>query len=160
MDDPRIRVDAVGDDCGFAMTVKRNCSMTPRQLVSLLAATALLNLGIGVAFALVGLWLVLPFAGLEMAALAAAFYVNARHATDYERITLADGRLTLEVSDAEKVRRYEFNPGWVRLAVRRIAGDVRVALSSHGREIEIGRHLDSAGRARFAEALSARLARI
>jgi len=43
----------------------------------LLAATAI---GIGVAFAAFGAWLVLPFAGLEALGLAAAFFAVARRA--------------------------------------------------------------------------------
>lgn len=43
----------------------------------LLAATAI---GIGVAFAAFGAWLVLPFAGLEAFGLAAAFFAVARRA--------------------------------------------------------------------------------
>ena len=39
--------------------------------------------------------------------------------------------------------RREFNPGWMRLAERRIGTRCRSALRSRGNEFEIGRHLDS-----------------
>ena len=52
-----------------------------------------MSFAIRVAFALYGAWPILPFVGLEVAALAAAFHVNGRHATDYERIAFADGAL-------------------------------------------------------------------
>lgn len=154
-----MRDDAAGDGAEFAITSRRNCSATPRQVLLVLAATALVNLVIGVAFAVVGLWPVLPFAGLEVAALAVAFYLCGRHATDYERITIAPGRLVLEVSESDCVRTHEFNPSWVRLVASRAAGDLRLALRSHGKEIEIGRHLDADGREQFAATLAARLAR-
>jgi uncharacterized membrane protein len=160
MQDPRIRLEAP-DDGGFALTSRRNCSISPGTLLALIVFTALLNLGIGAAFAALGLWLVLPFVGIEAAALLIAFYVVCRHAGDYERIALADGRLRLEVREAEAVRTYELNPLWVKIVVgpgkRR---GVRLALRSHGREIEIGRHLDDAGRMRFAALLRERLAGI
>ncbi len=160
MEDSRIRLEAP-DGGGFALTSRRNCSMAPGTLLALVAFTALFNLGIGAAFAALGLWLVLPFVGIEAAALLAAFYVVCRHAGDYERIALADGRLRLEVRDAERVQTYELNPVWVRVVVGEgKGGAVRLALRSHGREIEIGRHLDDAGRRRFAALLRERLAEV
>ncbi|MBV8030569.1 MAG: DUF2244 domain-containing protein [Betaproteobacteria bacterium] len=42
------------------------------------SALAVVTLAIGIGFALVGAWLVLPFAGLEVAALAAAFVAHLR----------------------------------------------------------------------------------
>lgn len=54
--------------------------MSPAGLAMAFAALAVLTLAIGVGFAVVGAWLVLPFAGLEALALAAAFFVYARRA--------------------------------------------------------------------------------
>lgn len=45
-----------------------------------------------------GAWLVVPFACLEMGALAVAFVVYARHAADYERIVVGPGSLVVEQS--------------------------------------------------------------
>ena len=67
------------------LTLRRNCSLSPRAALAIVAAAAFVLLGIGAAFAWLGLWLVLPFAGIEIAALALAFYLNGRHAGDYER---------------------------------------------------------------------------
>jgi uncharacterized membrane protein len=156
MEDSRIRLDA--HEGGFTLTSRRNCSMSPRTLLALLGLLAFLNLAIGAAFALLGLWMVLPFAGVEAIALAAAFWMVCRHAGDYERVALADGRLRLEVREAESLRTCELNPAWVRVVVGRKRGSMRLALRSHGREIEIGRHLDATGRERFAALLRERLA--
>jgi uncharacterized membrane protein len=62
------------------LILKRNCSMSPAGLATAFAALAVLTLAIGVGFAVVGAWLVLPFAGLEVLMLAAAFFVYARRA--------------------------------------------------------------------------------
>jgi uncharacterized membrane protein len=157
MDDARTDVQAAGA-CGFSLTVKRNCSISPRALGWLLVFTGALSFGIGVAFALYGAWPVLPFVGLEVAALAAAFYVNGRHATDYERIALADGSLVVEIRDGGRLEEHRFNPHWVRLVVSDARRDVRLALRSHARELEIGRHLDASGREQLATELRGRLA--
>jgi uncharacterized membrane protein len=155
MEDQRIRVEA--HEGGFALTSRRNCSIAPGVLLALLAFTAFLNLGIGAAFALLGFWMVLPFAGIEVVALAVAFWLCGRHAGDYERIALADGRLRLEVREAQTLRTYELDPVWVSVVAGRRQGTMRLALRSHGREIEIGRHLDEAGRERFAALLRERI---
>ena len=54
--------------------------MSPAGLAMAFAALGALTLAIGVGFAMVGAWLVLPFAGLEALALAAAFFAYARRA--------------------------------------------------------------------------------
>jgi uncharacterized membrane protein len=58
----------------------RNCSISPQALACVFALLGAATLGIGAAFAALGAWLVLPFAGLEACALAAAFIAVARRA--------------------------------------------------------------------------------
>ena len=160
MEEPRIKLQTVGSGPEFSLTMKRNCSMSPQALVWLLVFTACLSFAIGIGFALFGAWPVLPFVGLEVAALGFAFYVNGRHATDYERIALQEGALLVEVRDADRVEALRLNPQWVRLIASRRRRDLRIALRSHGREIEIGRHLDASGREALAAELAGRLERI
>jgi uncharacterized membrane protein len=157
MEEARVKLQSVGSGPEFSLTMKRNCSMSPQALVWLLAFTACLSFAIGIGFALFGAWPVLPFVGLEVAALGVAFYVNGRHATDYERIALRRDVLVVEVRDADCVEAVELNPQWVRLVSFRRRQDVRLALRSHGREIEIGRHLDAPGREALAAQLAGRL---
>jgi uncharacterized membrane protein len=54
--------------------------MSPAGLATAFAVLAVLTLAIGVGFAVVGAWLVLPFAGLEVLMLAVAFFLYARRA--------------------------------------------------------------------------------
>ncbi len=140
-------VHAAASESDFNLTLKRNCSISPRALLWLLGLVMLQSLGIGAGFAWIGAWMVLPFAGLEMLALAAAFYANGRHAADYERIALEGGCLVVEVRDADRLARHEFNPAWVRLDELRSGHKYRVTLRARGNELEIGRHLDAERRA-------------
>jgi uncharacterized membrane protein len=116
----------------------------------------------GAAFAAFGLWMILPFAGLELAAMAAAFVWVGRHATDVERIELVDRRLVVERIEAARRSRWEFDATGVRvLLIERGGGDradVRVQLASHGQVVEVGRHLIDASRARLASELRDALA--
>jgi len=56
----------------------RNCSISPAAFAGALALLAVVTLSIGIAFALMGAWLILPFAGLEVAALGIAFLCYAK----------------------------------------------------------------------------------
>jgi uncharacterized membrane protein len=159
MEDARIKLQSVGSGPEFSLTTNRNCSVSPRALAWLLAITACLSFAIGFGFALFGAWPVLPFAGLEVAALGLAFYLNGRHASDYERIALQKDGLVVEIRDADRVAALQMNPHWVKLVASRRRQDVRLALRSHGREIEIGRHLDAPGREALARVLAGRLDR-
>lgn len=157
MDEARIEVRTADSGAGFSLTTKRNCSMSPQALVWLLVFTACLSFAIGIGFALAGAWPVLPFVGLELAALTAAFYANARHASDFERIVVRDGVMLVEVRAAGRSEVHRFHPGWVQVRTRTAVDDVTVGIRSHGRELEIGRHLDAPGRGMLAGELAGRL---
>jgi uncharacterized membrane protein len=117
------------------------------------AALAVAVLGIGIGFAIAGAWLILPFAGLEVIALGAAFVLQARHATDYERIELAEGRLRVEVAEAERVALYELDARGARIEMQ----GAHLWLRAAGKMVRIGRHLDEEARRRFAGELKKRL---
>jgi len=114
---------------------------------------ALVVVTIGTGFAIAGAWLILPFAGLEVLGLAAAFVVYARHAADYERIELHGGRLQVEVADARRQARYELDPARVSVGMQ----GASLMLQGPGAEFELGRHLDADSRIAFAAELKRRL---
>lgn len=138
---------------GFSVILKRNVSISPAGLACVFAALGTAALAIGTGFALLGAWLILPFAGLEVLLLGAAFVLQARHATDYERIELDGRRLRIEVAEAARVSRYEMDACRVRID----ADGGRVMLCGPSEALEIGRHLDAQTRAQFARALATRL---
>lgn len=150
---PRREPQFTATDAGFRVVLKRNCSISPRGLLRVFALLAALAMGIGAAFAALGAWLILPFAGLEVLLLGAAFLLTARHAADHERIELARGRLSVEVGEGMRVRHYEWDARLAR--VRLEAG--RVLIDAPRAQVEVGRHLDAASRAGFAAELGNRL---
>ncbi len=141
----------------FSFTVKRNCSISPNGCLRLLATMAVLSFGIALAFACFGAWMILPFAGVEMLALATAFYLVGRHAADHERIEMQDGLLTVRVHEAGRNTEYRFNPAWTNLVVEEAPRTMRLAIRSRGMELEIGRHLDRGRRSALAAELKHRL---
>ncbi len=100
-----------------------------------------------------GAWPVLPFAGLEMLALGIAWHQVIRHADDFERLAVEGPRVVLDVSEAHRTRRVEFQRCWARLVVKETVPRFRIALRSHGREVEVGRYLDESGRRALARQL-------
>jgi uncharacterized membrane protein len=144
-------------DPAFRWTIKRNCSASPRQLALVFASIVALSFLIGVAFAAFGLWLVLPFVGLELLAVAAAFIGYGRHAADFERIELDAGRVQVERHEGIAVVRTQLAAPWTRVELdecgRGPLRRVRLFMVAHGRRVEVGRHLPDARRRSLAQEL-------
>jgi uncharacterized membrane protein len=64
------------------------CSISPAGLLRVFVGLALTTVGIGAVFAWWGAWLVLPFSGLEVLMLAAAFVVHARRVGAEKKLEL------------------------------------------------------------------------
>ena len=139
----------------FLQVARRNNSLdsTGRHLV--FAFLFVVSVGIACAFAALGAWMVLPFAGLEMLGLYWAFRWYDRHARDYERITIAGDRVRVEFLEAGRAQSHEFNRCWARLVTG--PGGARLALRSHGREVEIGRHRSDGERLALARKIAREL---
>lgn len=119
---------------------RRNNSLTRSGRLLALCCLVCVSLGIALAFGLLfGAWPLLPFAGLEALGLCLAFGYMAQHAEDYERVAIQGDRVAVEIVDGHAVRRFELNRHWAQVVCE--SGGARVALRSHGRELEIGRHL-------------------
>ena len=137
--------------------LKRNCSASPRQLALVFASLVAVSFLFGVVFAAHGLWLVLPFVGLELLAVGLAFLCYGRHAADCERIEVGAQALTVERVDGGRRRCWSLPPGWTRVEVARSGqgwmGRVRLFVAARGERVEVGRHLPDERRLRLAEDL-------
>jgi uncharacterized membrane protein len=115
------------------------------------------SISVAVAFAIAGAWPVLPFAGIEMAVLYAAFRYVDHHASDYEYLAIEGDRVRVEIRDGADVRRFDLNRYWARVVMSEAAGRQRLAVRSHGRELEVGRHLTRGERERLRRELAQQL---
>jgi uncharacterized membrane protein len=132
--------------------LKKNCSITPRQLMGVYVALSVLSLGIGAGFWLHGATLVLPFTGVELLALAIAMAFHARHAADAEEIRLGRHTLSVVCRRGGRVERMEFQPAWVRVEPER--GDRSlIEMSGEGRRIAVGRFVRPELRRQLADEL-------
>jgi uncharacterized membrane protein len=124
---------------GVHWTLRRNCSVTPAQLGKAFGLLGLLSLTVAGFFWYQGAVLVLPFAVLELTALAVAFVVHARHATDLERISVLGNEVLVEIETAGRTARCALPRAWAR--VHADGGRHLVEVSSSGSSVLVGRHL-------------------
>jgi uncharacterized membrane protein len=121
-------------------SLKRNCSLSPAQLLRFYIGLCLLSLSIATAFWFSGARMVMPFAWLELIAVGVALLVYARHACDGEKITLQGPVLVVERDHGRRSERTEFDRQWVRIEPCSGDGSL-IEVSGQGRSVLVGRHL-------------------
>jgi uncharacterized membrane protein len=137
----------------YVYLARRNNSLSSSGRLLFFSFILAVCLGIALGFALVlGAWLILPFAGLEMAVLYWALRHIDRHAGDYERVVVRGSSIQVEVANGAEIKTCEFNRHWVQVICA--PDGSRLALRSHGKEIEIGRHLRAENRSAMAQDLA------
>ena len=82
------------DGTSWSWHLKRNISISPAQMALIFTVLGLISLAIGAGFYMMGASLVLPFSLLEIAVLLIAYFYNAVHANDYEKLVMqaTDGK--------------------------------------------------------------------
>lgn len=120
---------------------------------------AVLCFGLAIAFAMLGFWLVLPFAGLEIGLLAWALQVQRSREGDYETLVIDGDSVVLEWRTGRQSGRREMNRQWVRVVCDCSAPsrNCRLCLSSHGHETEVGHYLSDEARQQLAATLRGKL---
>lgn len=147
---------AGGETAEYVYTARRNNSLSSSGRHLVFVFILAVSLGIATVFSIVwGAWPIMPFAGLEMTVLYFAFRYMDRHSADYERITVRGGLVAVEVREGAQVNRLELSRYWAKIVCDE--GCTRLALRSHGREIEVGRHLCAEQRLAMARELQREL---
>lgn len=139
--------------------LRPNASLTERQATLLLVAIALVMAGIAAGFAMLGLWLVLPFSGAEWLLLMVCFKLSFKSCKVQEVITITETAVVLEKGRDLPEQTYQFQRAWMSLdwIKPQIKGyPSRLSFRLHGKQIEIGHFLAESER----EALARELQRI
>jgi uncharacterized membrane protein len=124
----------------YKITVRSNNSLSVANTVKLVCALALVSMAVGLGFALAGAWMVLPFAGLEIIAVAYAFYYITVRAGDYESITIEGDRVVVEKHGYRESVEVVFQRYWAQISMReQLNGRAALFIGSHGKEVEFGR---------------------
>ena len=147
----------------FAAVIRPHRSLDRRGLRTVMMLCGLAMAGASIPFTVMGLWPVAGFFGLDLLALAVAFWASFRSARSFEEVVLTPIELLFRrVSHRGEPREWRFNPLWTRLAreTDEDYGLQRLALVSRGQEIVIARELSPPERETFAEAFGTALARV
>lgn len=146
--------DAGTADC--CVVIRPNCSLTWRGTLAVFSGISLVSMVIALGLSLRGLWLVLPFAGLELAALAVGFYLGALRGQTREVISIRGDVIAVEKGRRRPEQTLAFRRGWTRIELAcplRRGYPSRLLIRGQGREVEIGGCLNESERSRLAEHL-------
>lgn len=146
---------------GLRVLVRPNRSLSLRAMVLLFAGIAAFVITIGIGFSLAGAWLVLPFAGLEVAVVGAVLYLLFRHIDDHDLIVIHHDRVMVVRRQGGRERHEEFQRYWVKVELRRGRSwyPSRLSIGSHGRFVTIGADISEEERSALAARLNELLRR-
>jgi uncharacterized membrane protein len=129
-------------------------SLNARGFKAVFAVLIAANVYGAVLVTTLGGWPVLPFFGLDIAALYFAFRLSYDQARAFERVTINGETLKVERVDRKGGRReWTFPAYWVSVWVDEDEVRTTVTLRSHGRSLEVGSFLSPLERKDFADAL-------
>jgi uncharacterized membrane protein len=143
-----------GADWQFVLRPNRSISW--RGSLLFFGSLVLISTAIALAFAAQGLWMVLPFAGLEMAALGAALYLVSRHCHQCEVINVGASEIAIERGYGRPSVRRALPRTWSRVELLRPTGPwqpTRLLIRAPGGVEEVGSFLNESERAQLAENL-------
>jgi uncharacterized membrane protein len=138
--------------------LRRNGSISPRQLGAVFASLCGVSLAVAVFFFWQGAPYVLALTGAELGAVGLTMLVFARHAGDRETLTLVGRSLLVEQCVGSHVRRTDFAAEWATVEPAAGQGSL-VEICGHGRRVRVGRFLRPEFRAAFAHELRRALRR-
>jgi len=142
----------------FVIRPNRSLSWTAAKRI--FCGIVLLSLTIALGFASIGLWPILPFAGLELLALGSCLFICAHRAGHCEVITVNPTTVRVEKGKSRPELHWDFPRAWVGVALQRSAKrsyPSRLVLRSHGKGLEVGSFLTEPERLRLATDLRAAL---
>ena len=127
----------LSQDGTFVWLLRRNGSISPRQLLLFFVSLTLVSLFVALLCWAGGAKLVPPFTLVELLAFGVALLVYARHAGDRERVAISAHALVVEWECGGRFERAEFNPRWARIVLH---DNGLVAISESGRQAFVGRY--------------------
>jgi len=156
-------VDTEGVACrsagAFVFHSCPRCSLTRAQERPIFLSLVVLCFGVAMGFAVLGYWLILPFAGLEIGLLAWALGALRSREHDYETLTIDGDAVLLEWRQGRQTGCREMNRLWVRVecGCSTPGRNCHLSVSSHGRETEVGHYLSDEARLKLAVTLRGKL---
>jgi uncharacterized membrane protein len=120
--------------------MRRNCALSPKQLLQFYIALVCLSLIVATGFWLAGVWMIPIFTAVELSAVTIGFLIYCRHALDNEVIEIDGKRLIVKTFIGYKEKVYEFNTQWAKIEPP-IEGAKSFHISQSSLRVEIGQFL-------------------
>ena len=140
-----------------------HCSLSPRGARWFFISICIASLSIALPISLMGFWLVLPFAGLEIALVGWALRVSMARQHQRQTIIVSEDLVTIEDVSPPTRQRVEFPRHWAQVRIRAGGSPLhpsRLTVESHGRGLEIGHFLNEQERLSLAKRLRRLIGRI
>lgn len=117
--------------------MRRNCALTPKQLLKFYIALVCLSVAVATGFFLAGVWVILIFTAIELGAVTLGFLIYCRHALDCETIEIEGKRLIVKKFIGYKETVYEFNTQWAKVELP-LEGSKVFHISQSNLRVELG----------------------
>jgi len=127
------------------IVLRPNNSASWQFNVVIVSSLAFIAFCIATFFALQGLWLIFPFAGLEISALLICLYLRLRANIRIEVITFDDSTVIIERGCYHAEKSWKYHRLWTKILVKRPGTRGRqkqIFIRSHGKELELGSFLN------------------
>ncbi len=137
---------SINENTGLAVIVLRpNNSASWKFNMQIVASLAFIAFCISTYLALQGLWVVFPFAGLEIGFLFICLYLRLRANSSTEVITFDENTVVVERGHYHAEKTWKYHRMWAKIFVKK--PDTRsypkqVFIRSHGKELELGAFLN------------------
>lgn len=140
-------IDAQIDDSSHTgqIILKPNASFTWQANLYLLYTLMAISLVVGVGFAIMGAWMILPYSVLELSILAVCIYLCVQKCNRQEVITVKEHEVLIEKGIRNPSETWSYHRLWAKFLVRpaKHPWDAQVvSIASHGKELELGSFLN------------------
>ena len=147
----------------LTIQIAPHCSLQPRGAVVFFVSICIVSFTIAGFLATRGMWPVLPFAGLEMLALAWALRLSMRRRLYSQTIRLTEELVRVETRIGQRSHQIEFTRHWARVKLRDAdfrLHPTRLVIESHGQACEVGGFLNEEERRALAVQLMRSIGRV
>jgi len=140
----------------YDFLIRPNRSMTAKGMTLFVAFVGVAVFLVAIRFVLLGAWVILPFAVLEVALLAAGFWLYERASRYRETVKLSRKNILITQESVNGCESWQFNPHWVQIKLSLDPKDwypSQLFIGSHGKQVEIGACLTNQEREELSTAL-------
>ena len=139
-----------------AFLIRPNRSMTAKGMMLFVFLVGLAIFLVAMRFVLLGAWIILPFAILEIALLGAGFWLYERASRYRETVQITRSSMQITQESVRRKQTWQFNPHWVTVSLQLDPKDwypSRLIIRSHGEQVEIGACLTNQEREELSKVL-------